>query len=414
MENITIGFEMREVIVNQNLKDVITLVDQSPDIDYLDMFSGSFDHISHDNNDRESQLATMQNIDRLIGSIWVAIGKSSRANETALVVVSDHGFTSTEDIYSQGFSLVRLFGGSAGGGHHIITKRWLMMDYSVKGIYPFTPLIRTNSKDSKYLKGMVDEYVTALVDFDGNERSTIHFRNSDLNVLHILLLELFTQKLDPKTKKAATDALFRVIEKNRVNWQTTVDELSVELAALNRRAERDELIVAGFPERLPQDALDLGIGHGNTRFAAHTRHSAGDVSRYGDYVASLKRLLALKPTDLDPKKLKIEDIIAQGAMGEQNSVSQLQDYVVGPGRRGLELSADGSLDFEKSFERINYFDLLLDQRVRNNTQIKIGDRPVDFIAKAHKVGTDSQLHRDDFGADDQVVWLNGGEKQGLS
>ena len=52
------------------------------------------------------------------------------------------------------------------------------------------PLITTTTDDSYYLKGESTDYPTALLDFDGNERASIHLRNSDLNLLHILLRQL--------------------------------------------------------------------------------------------------------------------------------------------------------------------------------------------------------------------------------
>ena len=118
------------------------------------------------------------------------IQKSPLADETALVVVSDHGFNTDEKIYSQGYNLVKLLGSRTGGGHHVVTKRRLMLDYSIKGINPFVPLITTTTPDTYYLKGQSTTYPTAMLDFDGNERASVHLRDSDLNVLHILLQQL--------------------------------------------------------------------------------------------------------------------------------------------------------------------------------------------------------------------------------
>ena len=107
--------------------------------------------------------------------------------DTALILVSDHGFNSDERVISQGFNLVKVLGTAAGGGHHVITKRRLMLDYSIKGIYPIVPDITTTTSQSYYLKGQSTDYPTALLDFDGNERAGLHLRNSNVNVIHILL-----------------------------------------------------------------------------------------------------------------------------------------------------------------------------------------------------------------------------------
>ena len=69
-----------------------------------------------------------------------------------------------------------------------------------------------------------------------------------------------------------------------------------------------------------------------------------------------------------------------GSMGEQNSLYELQHYVVGLSPQGLTLDQNGRLDIDKSFVRVNYFQLLHDQTVRSNVQAKVGNRPVDLVA----------------------------------
>ena len=110
-----------------------------PNVRYMDLWIGWFDHTAHHNNDRDSHLQALREIDALLGRIWTAIEKSPLASQTALVLVSDHGFNTDERVISQGFNLVKLLGSSAGGGHHVATKRRLLMNYSLKGVYPFTP-----------------------------------------------------------------------------------------------------------------------------------------------------------------------------------------------------------------------------------------------------------------------------------
>ena len=124
-------------------------------------------------------------------------------------MVSDHGFNTDEKIYSQGYSLVKLLGSRPGGGHHVITKRRLMLDYAIKGIYFMVPLITTTTDDSYYLKGQSTSYPTVLADFDGNERASLHLRDNDLNLLHILLQQLQQNKLSEPLRRAATDSFLR-------------------------------------------------------------------------------------------------------------------------------------------------------------------------------------------------------------
>ena len=115
------------------------------------------------------------------------------------------GLNSVERIYSQGFNLVKLLGTPAGGGHHVVTKRRLMLDYAIKGLNPFVPYITTTTSDSYYLKKQSNEYPTALLDFDGNERASLQLRDSDLNLPHIILQQLQRADLSPPLRQALTD-----------------------------------------------------------------------------------------------------------------------------------------------------------------------------------------------------------------
>src|SRR5688500_20227757 len=78
-----------------------------------------------------------------------------------------------------------------------------MLDYSIKGVNPMVPLITTTTPDSYYLKGESTVYPTAMLDFDGNERASVHLRDSDLKLLQILLQQLQRNELRPEVRKAA-------------------------------------------------------------------------------------------------------------------------------------------------------------------------------------------------------------------
>src|SRR5687767_2784388 len=86
----TMGIEIRSAITDQLLREVITNLG-NPKIQYLDLMMEDFDHVAHHNNDAQSHLVALQRIDAVIGQVWTAIQKSPLADETALVVISDHG-----------------------------------------------------------------------------------------------------------------------------------------------------------------------------------------------------------------------------------------------------------------------------------------------------------------------------------
>jgi hypothetical protein len=402
------GLETRNIILDQEERELIARLDD-PRVRYLDLLMMNFDHTAHHNNDRDSHLHALQEIDAVVGRLWVAIQKSSMANDTAFLVVSDHGFNTDEQVISQGFNLVKLLGSANGGGHHVITKRRLLMDYSVKGVNPFVPPITTTASQSYYLKDQGAEYPTALLDFDGNERAGLHLRNTNLNVIHILYQQLQRKDLPPPVRAAATDAFFAAIDRDRKYWQDDFARFDRELAALGRAAEKQRELCLQQPKKFPPDQVELGRDDNARRICVQAKQWAEFHARYTEYIATMRNLLALKRDTFDPRKLKIEDLMPKDAMGRRNSINDLQNYVVGLSKNGLMLKPDGTLDLDRSFIRLNYFDLLHEQAVRNNVQSAVSNRPVDFIATRIPLAEIAAALPDDAKADNDPVWLYAGK-----
>src|SRR5678815_3110924 len=101
---------------------------------------------------------------------------------------------------------------------------------------------------------------------------------------------------------------------------------------------------------------------------------------YGEYALALQNLLAISSEAFDASKVKIADVIPKMSMGDRNTIYELQNYVVGLGPNGIVLNADGTMNMEQSFVRVDYFSLLHGVTVRNNVQRGIANRPVDPIA----------------------------------
>jgi hypothetical protein len=352
-------------------------------------------------------------LDAFVGRVWVATQRAPLAADTALVLVSDHGTNTDERVYSQGYNLVKLLGSREGGGHHVVTKRRLLNEYALKGIYPLIPLIYTTTEDSFYLKGQSTSYPTALVDFDGNERASIQLRDSDLNLVHILLLQLKRGDLSSEVRRAATRALFDTIDARRAEWRRTFDELKEEIGALRKLIARQAAIVEAQPKKWTKEDADAGRNREARRQYARLDSWRGDERDYSAYVQYLANILALDPARFNAAAVRVEDLIPEGAMGDHNTLHDLQNYVVGPAPGGLVVASDGSLDIGRSFARVNYFSLLGDVTVRNNVQAGVANRPVDFVA----VRVPAESLRDALRADeraDQAVWLYGGrERQAL-
>jgi hypothetical protein len=309
---------------------------------------------------------------------------------------------------------MQALGSYAGGGHHVITKRRLLMDYSLKGVNPFVPPITTTTSQSYYLKKQSTDYPTAMLDFDGNERAGLHLRNSDLNALHILLQQLQRKDLAPQLRKPATDAFFDVLARGRTHWQGDLDQLDEELVALRGTIEKQRTLCVSQPKVFTTEDRELGRDDNARRICVQVTQWSELAKNYTTYVATMRTLLGLRPENFAPSKLKIEDLIPRDSMGQRNTIYDLQNYIVGPGRDGLVLRSDGSLDFDRSFMRINYLTLIHEQVVRNNVQQGISNEPVDFIATRIPREVIASALNADLQPDDDVVWLYGGpDHQGL-
>jgi hypothetical protein len=407
-----LGIGGRDILNEQQERELVEKL-QDPRVRYLDFYTTDFDHAAHHNRDEATQLAALRELDALVGRVWTAIQKTPEAEDTALVLVSDHGTNTDERVYSQGYNLVKLLGSAAGGGHHVVTKRRLLNDYALKGIYPLIPLIYTTTEDSFYLKGQSTSYPTALVDFDGNERASIQLRDSDLNLIHILLQQLKRGDLPGDVRRAATTGLFAAIDRRRAGWQRALGEMREELGALRRLIERQRAVVAAQPKKFTKEDADLGRDREARREFARLDSWSADEREYTAYLKSLADLLALDPARLNPSAVVIEGVIPKGAMGDHNTLHELQNYVVGPAEGGLVVAPDGSLDVGKSFRRVDYFSLLGDVSVRNNVQPGVESRPVDFVAvRVPEEALRGALPSDE--RPDQVLWLYGGrDRQAL-
>ncbi len=300
----TTGLQTRSMFFKQLEKELIQSLDNTK-LRYLDLYVTNFDHVAHHNRDRQSHMMELREMDALVGRIWTAIEKSALAADTAFVLISDHGFNTDDQIYSQGYNLVKLLGSRSGGGHHVVTKRRLMLDYSIKGINFMVPMITTTTQDSYYLKGQSTAYPTVLLDFDGNERASIHLRDNDLNLLQILLQQLQQNNLPDPMRHAATDAFFATIEHRRIGWQKHLNDLNEELVALRSRIEEQRKLWEAQPKAFTRREAELGYDDQKKRVFAQLEKWTGQEKTYTEYARTLANLLALRKDEF--RSGKVED-----------------------------------------------------------------------------------------------------------
>ena len=375
----TIGFELGSSVEEQTERELIAKL-SDPSVQYLDYFTGDFDHVAHAASDLTSQRLALQRIDALIGRVWTAIQASPLAAQTLLVAVSDHGMNTEPGLYSQGYNLLHFFNTRAGGAHHVLTNRHPLDEFKLRGLNPFVSEVVTESDESLYLKGEGEDYPTALLDLDGNERASIYLRNSALNTLHILVKEINRSGVDPAIRRAAIAAFFNIVDQHRKEWQVTLEQISEELGSVRRAMEQLRARGDSEPKKWTKEQRDAGLDKAARRLSVQMDSWRDQERTYSAYTRALSKLLMLEPQEFDRHRLSAEDLIPKRAMGDPNSVYDLQNYVVGPSTRGLVLAPDGSLDMTQSFERINYPPLLASLSVRNNVQASVGSHPVDFLA----------------------------------
>jgi hypothetical protein len=375
----TIGFELGSSVEEQTERELLAQL-SDPAIQYLDYFTCDFDHVAHATPDVISQRLALQRIDALIGRVWTAIQASPLAAQTVLAAVSDHGMNTEPGVYSQGYNLLHFLNSRAGGAHHVITDRHPLDEYKLSGLDPFVSEVMTPSNESLYLKGEADDYPTAQLDPDGNERVSVYFRDSAFNTLHILVKEINRPGISPSIRRAAIAAFLHVVDGHRAEWQATLEQISEELGALRRAMELQRARVESEPKNWTKEQRGAGIDKAARRLAVQLDSWRDQERTYSAYARALAKLLALEPNDFDRHRLTAEDLIPKHAMGDPNSVYDLDNYVIGPAASGLVLAPDGLLDFARSFERIDYPPLLASLTVRNNVQAAVGSHPIDFLA----------------------------------
>ncbi len=410
----TIGFDFVNTTFNQQEREIIRKIESQPEIEYFDYFTPDFDHVAHLDKSPEAHFSVLQKLDRTLGRFWVAIEKSENRDETALILVSDHGINTNDKFYSQGFNIIKLLQSRAAGGHHVATRQQLMRKYTIKGLNPFVFIVSNESKESFYLQKQAQNYPTIKIDFDGNERASVHLRDSDLNILQIIFQELQKRKISKEDEKALKSAFFNILNRRRADWQKTLESLTEELETVNRWIKIQEKIIEGQPREFSPEQISKGERQEARRIAVQSELARKDEAEYRQYLKTLSNLLALEIETFNPKKLQIKDLIAEGAMGERNSIYQLQNYAVGVSKRGFVFTESGDLDFERSFERVNYFDLFTSQMARSNVQKEVASNPIDFVAAQIPLKEISAELPENLQFDQNPVWIYGDkDKQAL-
>ena len=119
---------------------------QQPEVLYLDFFTGSLDHAGPRH---ERPCCFVPGVAASLTHSQDASGQRSRtaplADQTIFAVVSDHGMNNVPGVISQTFSLPDLFNSPSGGAHHVVTDRYQLSDYKLRGLNPLVHRVITPS-----------------------------------------------------------------------------------------------------------------------------------------------------------------------------------------------------------------------------------------------------------------------------
>ncbi|HEX3684237.1 MAG TPA: alkaline phosphatase family protein [Bryobacteraceae bacterium] len=368
-----------ESLNQQTEQDLIHGLKQ-PQILYLDFYTGEMDHEGHATNQAGALLEELRRLDALAGRLWTAIQASPLAAQTLLVVVSDHGMNNVPGVFSQSFSLPDLLNSPQGGAHHVITNRHQLQEFKISGLDPLVHRVITPSTASFYLAGQAAQYPTAWLDLDGNERAAVHLRNSDLNKLHILLLQLARPELPGSVRAAAAACVKETIDRHRAAWLETATELEEEMRALEQVIAQRKTLLAEQPKKWTAEERARGEDKAARRRENELQSWEREHAAYTSYIAHLRALASFQPDGARPFRGSIARLIPELSLGDNNTIADLEHYVAGPTDGGLATDANGRLDEAWSFRFIDYFSLLTAQRARNNPQPALPAQPVDFTA----------------------------------
>jgi len=280
----------------------------------------------------------MVRLDDWIGEILAAVHQSERRDSTLVVLLSDHGLDFDPVRLNYSFPVNRWLREPQFGTHTVLAPvvedTELALTVPVRGV-DFTRIYE--SPGSAFGPGVPQGekgFVTAYTDNTGNPRFDAYLRNSDLNRLHLLLLETLRCRKQP-------ELLDRIFPEFTISFSAVKDWLGNEIAEAHRAAEGLSQIANSVP----------------TDTDAVRRLNAESVA-YRRTAAALARLSSI-PTDKPGwlswarSGFSIPKLIPKRYFGPTNSINQLKTYITGwdtpPQTRWREPAVYRRVDYTRVF-----------------------------------------------------------------
>lgn len=339
--------------------------DPTETLDFVTALFVSLDHRLHLDSSYRSVLHLLVKLDDWFGEVMGAVEQTARRDRTLVAMVSDHGMNLYPVQINYGFPINPWLRRPEFGSHTVLTPEVEDSDHALTRLIPGMDFARVyESPASSYGEAVPfgsKGFFTAFAANMGNPRFDLFLRHSDLNRLHLLLLESLRLQ-DDLEKLDRVFELFQTVYRRARHW-LEADAYSLEQAADVFEAWSERHLAAEMPS-----SRDAG-----SRLASESRLYRGQA-------VTLRRLLALPLEEEEWRRFirsgfEIEEVIPKGYFGPPNSLEQLGCYPVGWARP----AADRWLQPDQGpFRTLNYPELIAGYRALNPDAY--GNRyPFDFF-----------------------------------
>ncbi|MDE2664926.1 MAG: alkaline phosphatase family protein [Acidobacteriota bacterium] len=326
--------------------------DPSETLDFITALFVTLDHRFHLDSSYRSVLHLLVKLDDWFGEIMGAVEQTARRNRTLVAMVSDHGMNLYPVHINYGFPINPWLRRPEFGGHTVLSPEVEDSDHALTRPIPGVDFARVyESPTSPYGETVpfgAKGYFTAFAANMGNPRFDLFLRHSDLNRLHLLLLD--SLRLQNDVEKL--DRVFEIFQPvfRRVRPWLEADAYSLQQAAEVFEAWSERHLAAGMPS-----ARDAGA-----RLASESR-------LYRNQAAILRRLLALPSEEEEWRRFirsgfEIDGLVPKGYFGPPNSLEQLANYTVGWAKPASERWSQSG---EAPFLTLSYPDLITGYRALN-------------------------------------------------
>ena len=326
--------------------------DPSETLDFITALFVTLDHRFHLDSSYRSVLHLLVKLDDWFGEVMGAVEQTARRERTLVAMASDHGMNLYPVHINYGFPINPWLRRPEFGGHTVLSPEVEDSDHALTRPIPGVDFARVyESPTSPYGETVpfgAKGYFTAFAANMGNPRFDLFLRHSDLNRLHLLLLD--SLRLQNDVEKL--DRVFETFQPvfRRVRPWLEADAYSLQQAAEVFEEWSERHLAAGLPS-----ARDAG-----SRLASESR-------LYRKQAAILRRLLALPLEEEEWRRFirsgfKIDGVVPKGYFGPPNSLEQLDNYAVGWARPASERWSQSG---EAPFLTLSYPDRITDYRALN-------------------------------------------------